>query len=118
MNQNQTESKPPIVKEPREEGLDATTCYALRLYTYDYYEWQEDFAVSFDPELLKNHFAELDHLYDEKPLVDVSEHKTHSEREDVHWVITPILFLHNTQAQARQALPDAGCLEQPTNEIK
>ena len=26
MNQNQTESKPPSVEEPREEGLDETTC--------------------------------------------------------------------------------------------
>jgi hypothetical protein len=77
------------------------TCYALRLFTYDYNEWQEDFAVSFDPELLKTHFAGLDHLYDDEPLVDVSEHETHSERQDVHWVITPILFLHNSKAQER-----------------
>lgn len=95
MNKNQTESKQQDVKEPRNEGLDETICYALRLYTYDYYEWQEDFAVSFDQKLLKAHFARLDHLYDDCPLVDVSEHETHSERKDAHWVITPILFLHN-----------------------
>jgi len=29
MNQNQTESKPASVEEPREEGLDETTCYAF-----------------------------------------------------------------------------------------
>ena len=28
MNQNQTESKPPSVEEPREEGLDETACCA------------------------------------------------------------------------------------------
>ena len=29
MNQNQTESKPPSVEEPADEGLDATTCSAF-----------------------------------------------------------------------------------------
>ena len=29
MNQSQTESKPPRVEEPREEGLDETACSAL-----------------------------------------------------------------------------------------
>ena len=96
MSQNQTESKPQDVEEPREEGLDETTCYVLRFYTYDYYEWQEDLAVSFDPELLKTHFAGLNHPRHDEPLVDVSEHETHSQREDAHCVITPILFLHNS----------------------
>jgi hypothetical protein len=29
MNQNQTESKPPSVEEPRDKGLDETACSAL-----------------------------------------------------------------------------------------
>lgn len=70
-------------------------CYALRLYTYDYYEWQEDIAVSFDQGALKAHLEQLDHLYDDQPLVDASEHESYADGERVHWVITPVLFLHN-----------------------
>jgi len=74
------------------------TCYALRLFTYDYYEWEEVHAVSFDPELLRAHFEGLDHLYANRPLVDGSEHSAHADRKDAHWTIAPVTFLHNSLA--------------------
>ena len=71
--------------------------YALRLFTYDYYEWEEVHAVSFDPKLLRAHFEGLDHLYANRPLVDGSEHSAHADREDAHWTIEPVNFLHNDE---------------------
>jgi hypothetical protein len=88
-------------KQETSGGRCAPTCYALRLYTYDYYEWQEDFAVSFDQELLKAHYAGLDHLYSDRQLVDASEHEKNAEAERVHWIIEPITFLHNSPDQPR-----------------
>jgi hypothetical protein len=45
MNQNQTESKPLSVEEPREEGLDETPCSAsFAAWLHDYFR-----AMRFDP---------------------------------------------------------------------
>jgi hypothetical protein len=69
-------------------------CYALRIYSYDYYEWEEDVAVSFDQNLLKEYYERnLDNLYDDAPLVDISKHQEYQNGEKPHWVITPITFL-------------------------
>ena len=48
-------------------------------------------------------------------LDDVGEGTVNEKLERWH---NAKISLENTQAQARPALPDAGCLEQPTNEIK
>jgi hypothetical protein len=70
------------------------TCYALRIYSYDYYEWEEDIAVSFDTTLLKEYYErDLGHLYDDAPLVDASKHQEYQDGEKPHWIITPITFL-------------------------
>lgn len=87
-----------------EAGSPGMTCYALRLFTYDYYEWEEVHAVSFDPKLLRAHFEEMDHLYADRPLVDGSEHAAHADREDPHWTIEPVTFLHNVKEHAPGAV--------------
>lgn len=78
-------------------ALAPLPCYALRLFTYDYYEWQQDYAASFDPEMLKEHHKTgLDGvMYRNAPLVDESEHAQLADSESPHWVVTPIRFLHN-----------------------
>ena len=81
--------------------MNTQTCYALRHYTYDYHEWQEDFAVSFDESLLVDlHNQGLDHLhlYNDHPIVPLENHKELALQEKAHWVITPIVFLDNTNA--------------------
>lgn len=69
------------------------TCYALRLYTYDYYEWEKVYAVSFDPKLLCAHFEGLNNLYADRQIVDSSEHSMYAKNEKAHWTIEPINFL-------------------------
>tara|TARA_R110000868_G_scaffold181762_1_gene422702 strand:- start:280 stop:528 length:249 start_codon:yes stop_codon:yes gene_type:complete len=77
--------------------MNTPTCYALRRYTYDYYEWQEDIAVSFDESLLIDlHKQRLNHLYNDDPIYPLEDHKELSLQEKPHWVITPIVFLDNT----------------------
>ena len=69
-------------------------CYALKLYTYDYHEFVEVCAVSFDIDALRSHYTSgLDRLFDDSPLVDEDTHKKLSDDEDPHWVIEEILFL-------------------------
>jgi hypothetical protein len=81
------QSNPKTIEKPRDE----MTCYALRLYIYCDHEYPIDFAVSFDQELLKIHYTELDK---NSPLVDISEHKAYADQEHTHWVIEPTVFLH------------------------
>jgi hypothetical protein len=83
-------------------------CYALKLFTYDYYEWEEIFAVSFDPELLRLAYREnadqevdanvirsLSQVYKNAPLLDsrANGHEALGEAETPHWIIEPIKFL-------------------------
>jgi|14BtaG_2_1085337.scaffolds.fasta_scaffold174446_2 hypothetical protein len=71
----------------------ASTCYALVLYSYDYYEWETTKAVSFDREKLKREHKAQDGIYSDRPLVAFKEHQIYAEREDAHWVIQPVKFL-------------------------
>ena len=74
-------------------GSCSAPCYALVLYTYDYHEWEETLAVSFDASKLKDEYDSLDHLYDDRPLVAPASHKEYADREEVHWIIEPVKFL-------------------------
>lgn len=72
---------------------NSTPCYALVLYSYDYYEWETTHAVSFDRQKLKTAHKRQDCLYGDRPLVALKEHKDYADREYAHWVIQPVEFL-------------------------
>ena len=76
-----------------EVNSDSTPCYALVLYSYDYYEWETTKAVSFDRQKLKRDHKFQDCLYSDRPIVALGEHQFYAEREDAHWVIQPVKFL-------------------------
>lgn len=91
------------------EPESGDTCYALRLYHYDYYEWEDVHAVSFDKELLRAHYEGLKYLcwdvslrgmvcraylYRDSPLVDELVHTALAQHETNHWTIEPINLLH------------------------
>lgn len=68
-------------------------CYALVLFTYDYYEWKEVHSVSFSFDKLKAEYVKVADIYGCKPLVFSDEHETYQDRKDAHWVIKQIEFL-------------------------
>lgn len=69
------------------------TCYALVLYTYDHYEWEQVYAVSFDHGRLRVEYDALDDLYSDRSLVTEALHKEYANLEIAHWTIEPIKFL-------------------------
>ena len=76
------------------ESEDKDICYALKRYTYDYHEWGDVFAVSFDEQDLLNYFVDdLEDTYDDRELVSLEEHESLASMEEAHWVIEPIKYL-------------------------
>ena len=71
----------------------ASPCYALVLYSYDYYEWETTKAVSFDRQQLKKEHKVQDCLYSDRPLIALKEHRFYAKMEEAHWVIQPVKFL-------------------------
>jgi hypothetical protein len=65
--------------------------YALSHYTYDYYEWEETFAVSFDPAKLEE--LASTHTDEHNPLVSEVEHEDKRREERGHYTISEIRFL-------------------------
>ena len=73
--------------------LSATTCYALKHYFYDHYEWELVSCVSFDPEKLKKQHKEMMEKHEHTaPLWTDLEHDS-SESDKEHWVIEEVEFL-------------------------
>lgn len=70
------------------------TCYALVLYVYDYYEYEETFAVSFSQGKLRSELASLNHHHGKQPFAeDDNQHRSLARSEEHHWTIKPIKFL-------------------------
>lgn len=71
----------------------APPCYALKVYSYDYYQWEEVLAVSYDPAKLREYHKTVDHMYNDAPLVEARGHRGLSAVEKEHWIIEEIPFL-------------------------
>ena len=76
--------------------MNTPICYALKVYKYDHYEWEETVAVSFDADLLREHYKTVDHLYKKSPLVELSDREFLYKKDEPHWTIEPITFLPTT----------------------
>jgi len=74
--------------------LDAIViCYRLVLYTYDWHEWEETYAVSFIRKKLRDELKGMDGLYTDRPLIEEEQHAEYARREEAHWLIEEIKFL-------------------------
>lgn len=66
---------------------------ALVLYTYDYYEWEEIKATSFDRKKLKELYKTIKQDYHNAPLIPFTKHQEYKADRIYHCIIKPIKFL-------------------------
>ena len=78
----------------KEQGKDLeVVCYALTLYTYDYYEFEETIAISFDKDKLKKEYENIEHIWSEAPLIRKKESEPFWLNEKPYWLIRPLKYL-------------------------
>lgn len=70
----------------------------LKIYTYDYYEWEEVAAVSLSIEMLEEHLKKIKtedlHLYSDAPLSSSDEERVSlAKSETPHWAIECVTYL-------------------------
>jgi hypothetical protein len=77
-----------------DEAEKPCKCYALALYTYDHYEWEEVVAVSFDQSKLRDEHEQLppSHTYKDVRIIRNSAHRAFAERGESHWLIKEVKF--------------------------
>lgn len=74
-----------------------TPCFALKFYTYDFYEWEKTVAVAEDVEKLRAFYTAINHKKRKAPLVSDAEHEVLKDDGMInkadHWTIEPIVLL-------------------------